>query len=252
MNLAPILAVCLIFLAWIFPADGRAARGFSSFSDAAGEQSADPLGPATSGSQENASPPQSQTATPQSSPSNSSTASGTAKKASSSKNLSGKVRRRKKKKQSDNSDSPKPQNQPNGASLDGSCSPGAGSTTTPSNQAGTEPATSTKEAQVANPCPPGKKVVPNGGLKEPNVQLKGGTDAEQASHQRSADQLKTAIEENLKKIEGRHLNASQQEMVTQVKRFMEQSKTAIAAGDAERGHSLAMKARLLSDELVKH
>jgi hypothetical protein len=32
---------------------------------------------------------------------------------------------------------------------------------------------------------------------------------------------------------------------------MEQSKAAIAEGDVERGHDLAMKARLLSDELIK-
>jgi hypothetical protein len=32
---------------------------------------------------------------------------------------------------------------------------------------------------------------------------------------------------------------------------MEQSKAAVAAGDLERGHKLALKAQLLSDELVK-
>jgi hypothetical protein len=31
---------------------------------------------------------------------------------------------------------------------------------------------------------------------------------------------------------------------------MDQSKAAIAEGDSERGHNLAIKARLLSDELV--
>jgi hypothetical protein len=79
----------------------------------------------------------------------------------------------------------------------------------------------------------------------------GGTTAEQASHQRSTDELTAATEENLKKIAGRQLNPSQQEMVTQIKQFLQQSKTAVAAGDLERGHNLAMKARLLSDELVK-
>jgi hypothetical protein len=32
---------------------------------------------------------------------------------------------------------------------------------------------------------------------------------------------------------------------------VEQSKAAVAAGDADRGHNLALKARLLSDELGK-
>jgi hypothetical protein len=101
------------------------------------------------------------------------------------------------------------------------------------------------------PCPPPKKVVRNGGSEEPKVQLRGGTDAEHASHQRSTEELRVATEENLKKMAGRQLNPSQQEMVSQIKQFMEQSKTAAAAGDLQRGHNLAMKARLLSEELVK-
>lgn len=79
----------------------------------------------------------------------------------------------------------------------------------------------------------------------------GGTPAEQASRQRSTDELTAVAEENMKKIAGRELSPTQQEMVTQIKQFMEQSKTAVASGDPERGHDLAMKARLLSDELVK-
>jgi hypothetical protein len=70
-------------------------------------------------------------------------------------------------------------------------------------------------------------------------------------HQSSTNQLTAATEENLKKIAGRQLSSSQQEMVTQIKQFMMQSKAAVAAGDPERGHNLALKAHLLSDELVK-
>ena len=101
------------------------------------------------------------------------------------------------------------------------------------------------------PCQPPKKVVRNGGSDEPSIQLVGGATAEQAVHQRSTDQLTTATNENLKRIAGRQLKPSQQEMVNQIKQFMDQSKTAIAAGDVERGHNLALKAHLLSDELVK-
>jgi hypothetical protein len=103
----------------------------------------------------------------------------------------------------------------------------------------------------STPCPPPKKVVRNGGSEEPAVQLTGGTTAEQASHERSTNQLMTATEENLKKIEGHQLSPSQQEMVNQIKQFREQSKTAAAAGDLDRAHNLALKAHLLSDELVK-
>ena len=40
-------------------------------------------------------------------------------------------------------------------------------------------------------------------------------------------------------------------MKNQIKQFMEQSNTAAAAGDLDRAHSLALKANLLSAELVK-
>jgi hypothetical protein len=118
--------------------------------------------------------------------------------------------------------------------------------------AGTTNAVSPDAASTApKPCPAPKKVVRNGGSAEPTVQLTGGTSAEQAVHQRSTEQLTAATELNLKKIAGQQLNPSQKEMVSQIKQFMAQSKTAVAAGDPERGHDLALKAHLLSDELVK-
>ncbi len=101
------------------------------------------------------------------------------------------------------------------------------------------------------PCSPPKKVVRNGGSEEPTIQLIGGSPAQEASKQRSTEQLTAATQENLKKIAERQLSPSRQEMVNQVKQFMDQSKIAVAAGDLERGHNLAQKAHLLSEELVK-
>ena len=115
-----------------------------------------------------------------------------------------------------------------------------------------QPGATTTTSPAPKPCPPPKVVVRNGGSKEPTVELKGDTTPEQASQQRyTTEQLTAATEENLKKIAGRQLNPSQQEMVNQIKEFMEQSKKAIAAGDVQRGRNLAVKARVLSDELVK-
>jgi hypothetical protein len=122
----------------------------------------------------------------------------------------------------------------------GSSSPGSSST-----------GSTTADTPTLKPCPPPKKVVRNGGSEEPSIQLVGGENAEQAVHQRSTDQLTVATEENLKKIALRQLSPGQQEMVSQIKQFMDQSKTALAAGDLERGHNLALKAHLLSDELMK-
>jgi hypothetical protein len=118
------------------------------------------------------------------------------------------------------------------------------STAAPAANSAEKPASST-------PCPPPKKVVRHGGSDDPAVQVTGGTATEQASHQRSTEQLKLATEENLKKIEGRQLSPNQHEMKNQIKQFMEQSKTALAAGDLDRAHNLALKAHLLSDELLK-
>ena len=98
-------------------------------------------------------------------------------------------------------------------------------------------------------CPPPVTVVHDGGTADPAIKLTGNAEAPQAKH--PADQLVGTTEENLKKIEGRELNSSQQEMLTQIHQFLDQSKAATAAGDIDRGHNLAMKAHLLSDELTK-
>jgi hypothetical protein len=136
---------------------------------------------------------------------------------------------------------------PTDAGLTNGDSTNVGSTNVGSTNAGSANA----GAAGLKPCSPPKKVVRNGGSNEPTVQLRGGTTGEQAVHQRSTGQLTAATEENLKKIAGRQLNPSQQEMMSQIKQFMKQSKTAVATGDLERGHNLALKAHLLSDELVK-
>lgn len=106
------------------------------------------------------------------------------------------------------------------------------------------------DSSALKPCPPKKTVVHNGGTDEPSVQLIGTAPAKQTSQGTTA-QLVAATEENLKKLSGRELKADQQQTLNQVREFLEQSKQATAAGDLERGQSLASKARLLSDELVK-
>jgi hypothetical protein len=120
---------------------------------------------------------------------------------------------------------------------------------------GPSPAPAAEAARTSStnlpPCPTPKKVVRNGGSVEPSIQLVGGGTSAQNEQQRTIDQLTAATKENLKKLEGRQLNPTEQDTVSQIKQFMDQSKTAAAAGDLERGNNLAMKARLLSDELVK-
>jgi hypothetical protein len=98
-------------------------------------------------------------------------------------------------------------------------------------------------------CPPSKVIVRQGGTSEPSVQLAGGP---QSSHQRdTANQMLGTTEANLKKIAGRQLSSNERDMVNQTRQFMAQSKAAVDAGDLERARTLAWKAQLLSEELVK-
>jgi hypothetical protein len=117
----------------------------------------------------------------------------------------------------------------------------------------TNPAnTSGGDATKSKPCPPPKVVVKNGGSSESTVELKADTTAAQASYERyTTDQLTAGTEENLKKIAARELTPDQKQTLNQVKEFIEKSKAAVAEGDLERGHNLALKAHLLSDELAK-
>jgi hypothetical protein len=109
--------------------------------------------------------------------------------------------------------------------------------------AGTNQAAS--KTPAATNCPPTKTIVQEGSTPEPSIQLVGGTD-------NSSDTAKflQSTDDNLKKLAGHELNSSQQSMVKQVRQFIDQSKTATAAGDLESARTLAWKAQLLSDELV--
>jgi len=116
------------------------------------------------------------------------------------------------------------------------------------------PATAADSAQASKSgdppknCPPQKIVVRQGGAPEPSIQLAG---PDQSSQQKNAAiQLLGSTEENLKKLSGRQLSSDQQDTVTQIHEFMQQSKAAVANGDSERARNLAWKAELLSEDLV--
>jgi hypothetical protein len=127
----------------------------------------------------------------------------------------------------------------------------AGSTASPA-VAGNSTGSSSTDAGTPTNCPPAKVIVHQGGIVEQSIQLAGGETGNQASNQRdSANRMLGTTEENLKKISGRQLSESQQDMVNQIHQFMQQSKTAVAAGNLERARTLAWKAELLSEELLK-
>jgi|SRR5579885_2001748 hypothetical protein len=106
-------------------------------------------------------------------------------------------------------------------------------------------------AAKKDPCPPPKTVVHQGGTTDTSIQLAGGPGSQSSQANATAGPMLDATETNLKKLEGRQLSDTEQDMVTQIRQFMLQSKTAVAAGDVERARTLAWKAQTLSEDLVK-
>jgi outer membrane biosynthesis protein TonB len=97
-----------------------------------------------------------------------------------------------------------------------------------------------------------KTVVHHGSTSDPIVQLTPGTTQEQAAKQRQRIQQALATTDaNLQKLSGVQLTSDKQEIVVQVRKFVEQSRDATETGDLQRAENLALKAQLLSSDLVK-
>lgn len=101
--------------------------------------------------------------------------------------------------------------------------------------------------------PPRKVVVREGGAREPAAQIAPGMTPAEASRQRqNAEQLLGSTDGQLKQLEGRTLNDRQQETVGQIHNYLKVARSALQEGDVGRASTLAQKAYLLSDDLVKH
>ena len=111
----------------------------------------------------------------------------------------------------------------------------------------------TKPTALTADTEPRKIVIHRGGAAEPVTQILPGMSQEEADRQREgAEQLLTASDSALKDLEGRTLNANQQETVVQVRHYMDIARSALKESDTQRAHTLALKAYLLSDDLLKH
>ncbi len=97
---------------------------------------------------------------------------------------------------------------------------------------------------------PSKTIVRHGSTSDPNVRLGPGGSPQQAKQSQTTAQLLATTSINLTRLGGRTLSSDQQGTVDQVKRYMDQSKAAASAGDVQRAYNLALKANLLSAELV--
>ncbi len=110
--------------------------------------------------------------------------------------------------------------------------------------------TSTTSGDPQKNCPPPKIVVHQGGIAEQSIQLAGGSSDDANQKRDAANKMLASTEANLKAIGGRQLTAEQEGSASQIRQFVVQSKSALAAGDLERAQTLAWKAKLLSDDLV--
>jgi outer membrane biosynthesis protein TonB len=109
-----------------------------------------------------------------------------------------------------------------------------------------------KPAENAAEKQPPKTVVTDGGTQPATPQLSASMPHDQAIHQKlNTNQLLEAADYNLKSVT-RTLNADEQAMVQHIRSYMQQSRDATKDGDTERAYNLALKAHLLSDELIKH
>jgi hypothetical protein len=106
------------------------------------------------------------------------------------------------------------------------------------------------------PAPNGatrKIVVREGGASEPAAQIAPGLTLAEATRQRhNAQQLLSSTDDKLKRLVGRTLDAKQQETVGQIRNYMDGARLALKEGDVRRANTLAQKAHLLSEDLVKH
>jgi hypothetical protein len=137
----------------------------------------------------------------------------------------------------------------------GACDPAPAN----SNAPGSNPPTAspqpggTQSSAATDPpknCPPEKTIVRQGGISEQSIQLAGGSAGDQAQKRDAANQMIAATEQNLYKLTGRQLSNAERDSVIQIRQFVEQSRTALTAGNLERAQTLAWKAKLLSQDLI--
>ena len=101
----------------------------------------------------------------------------------------------------------------------------------------------------ARNLPPPRVVIQEGGTNGGPAQMSSGQKQE-AYNQSTTEQLLDGTAANLRNIKPQ-LSAEEQSMLSHIRDFVTQSQQATKDGDAVRAHTLALKARLLSDELVK-
>ena len=125
--------------------------------------------------------------------------------------------------------------------------------TPPGSTQGQQQAQAAAPAPASAPTQTSKLVIQEGSAPSSQGQLAAGAGLEDSSshNKQTTEQLLQSTQANLNSI-NRPLSPEEQAMVAQIKEYMKQSRDATANSDAVRARNLALKAHLLSDELVKH
>jgi hypothetical protein len=98
-----------------------------------------------------------------------------------------------------------------------------------------------------------KVVVRQGGVDEPSAQIVQGMTPEEAARQRqNTEQLLNSTNEALQRLATRPLDAQQQETVSQIRNYINGSRSALKESDFSRAGTLASKAYLLAEDLEKN
>jgi hypothetical protein len=100
---------------------------------------------------------------------------------------------------------------------------------------------------------PKKIVVREGGAREPAEQMAPDiTPAEALRQRQNAEQWLGSVDDRLKQLASRRLDAPQQETVGQIRNYAQGARSALKEGDVRRASTLAEKAHLLAEDLIRH
>ncbi len=100
---------------------------------------------------------------------------------------------------------------------------------------------------------PRKIVVKEGGASETPTTVAPAVAPAKANYEReSTTGLIAAAEANLERLKDYRLSRDQKATVEQIRQFVKQARDANSAADFGRAHTLALKARVLSDDLLPH
>jgi hypothetical protein len=132
-----------------------------------------------------------------------------------------------------------------------------GTSTRGTSSSGTSSSNRTRKRRKHTPSVPNgvprRIVVREGGATEPAEQIVPGMTPVEATRQRqNAEQWLTSTGDQLKQLAERTLDARQQETVRQIRNYMDGARAALKEGDVRRASTLAQKAHLLAEDLVKH